>query len=108
VTWEQGRDAVESMLARGHLERVPANPDDARYLLARAATHLESAARMADSDLGSPTTPSTPPPARAPSPRYYDSRVFAPREPAGTRWSSKPPSPSSTRQPDRRYALTED
>lgn len=50
MTWEQGRDAVESMLARGHLERVPANPDDARYLLARAAIHLESAARMADSD----------------------------------------------------------
>lgn len=50
MTWEQGRDTIEDMLTRRHLERVPANPGDAQHLLERAATHLETAAHMADSD----------------------------------------------------------
>jgi hypothetical protein len=50
MTWEKGREAVELLLASGHVERVTADPDEARYLLDRAGTHLATAQREADED----------------------------------------------------------
>jgi len=36
MTWEKGRDTIEDLLGRGHLERVPANTAEAEHLLAKA------------------------------------------------------------------------
>lgn len=44
MTWEKGREVIEGLLERGHLERVPADPAEAQYLLDRASVHLETAA----------------------------------------------------------------
>lgn len=29
MSWDKGRDVIEDLLSRGHLERVPANEDEA-------------------------------------------------------------------------------
>ncbi len=50
MTWEKGRDVIEALLERRHLERVTANPADADHLLARARRHLATAAEIADDD----------------------------------------------------------
>jgi hypothetical protein len=50
MTWEQGRAAIEQLLAAGHLERVTADPDEAAYLLEKAKTHLGTAEREAAED----------------------------------------------------------
>jgi hypothetical protein len=50
VKWEQGREAVESLLARGELERVPASRDHADVLLSQARQHLASAKAVAVPD----------------------------------------------------------
>lgn len=50
MTWAKGRDLVERLLAQGHLEQVPANPDEAQYLIERARRHLETAEREASDD----------------------------------------------------------
>ena len=50
MTWEKGRDVIEALLERKHLERVTANPADADHLLARARRHLATAAELADDD----------------------------------------------------------
>lgn len=44
--WGQGRATVDQMLASGQLERVPPNRDAADALLAKAGTHLKSAAAL--------------------------------------------------------------
>lgn len=43
MKWQQGRAAVEGMLARKELERVPASREQADNLLAQAANHLKAA-----------------------------------------------------------------
>jgi hypothetical protein len=50
MTWQKGRDVIEDLLARGHLEQVPADPEEAAYLVDRARQHLTTAAREADDD----------------------------------------------------------
>jgi HEPN domain-containing protein len=50
MTWEKGRDTVEQLLLRKHVEQVPADPDEARYLIERARRHLATAEREADAD----------------------------------------------------------
>ena len=50
MTWEKGRDDVEDLLSREHLERVPAHPAEAEYLIERARRHLATASREADDD----------------------------------------------------------
>lgn len=50
MSWPKGAEVIEELLRRGHLERVPANPDDAAYLLGKAQTHLESATTLCESD----------------------------------------------------------
>jgi len=50
VSWDKGSDVVNDLLARRHLEPVPADPAEATYLLDRARAHLETAAREADAD----------------------------------------------------------
>ena len=58
MRWEQGRAAVDGMLARGELERVPPSRSQADLLLRQAGLHLRSAEAVVDFDCG--------PPARAP------------------------------------------
>ncbi|NMO49862.1 hypothetical protein HH310_01430 [Actinoplanes sp. TBRC 11911] len=50
MRWQQGREALDGMLARGELERVPASRDHADLLLSQARQHLASAAAIAQSD----------------------------------------------------------
>jgi len=50
VTWGKGRDTVENLLRRGHLEQVRADSDEAQYLLAKARAHLDTAAAVAETD----------------------------------------------------------
>ena len=50
MTWDKGRDVIHAMLAKGHLEQIPANPDEVEYLIASGRRHLASATLLADSD----------------------------------------------------------
>jgi hypothetical protein len=50
VRWQQGRDVVDELLARGRLTRVTPNRDLAETLLAQARAHLTSGASVAESD----------------------------------------------------------
>lgn len=50
MSWPKGVDVIEDLLVRGHLERVPADPDEAVYLLERARQHLATAQREAQQD----------------------------------------------------------
>jgi hypothetical protein len=50
MTWEKGRDTIEDLLHRGHLERIPANTTEAQHLLAKASSHLKTAAIVASTD----------------------------------------------------------
>jgi hypothetical protein len=43
MRWEQGRAAVDGMLSRGELQRVPASREHADLLLSQARQHLKSA-----------------------------------------------------------------
>ncbi|WP_034089442.1 hypothetical protein [Streptacidiphilus albus] len=43
MKWQQGRAALEGMLARKELERVPASREQADNLLAQASNHLTAA-----------------------------------------------------------------
>jgi hypothetical protein len=50
MRWQQGREALDGMLARGELERVPPSRDHADLLLTQARRHLASAGAIADTD----------------------------------------------------------
>ena len=50
MRWQQGRDAVEAMIARRELEPVPASRDHADLLLSQARRHLASAGAIAEDD----------------------------------------------------------
>jgi hypothetical protein len=50
MRWQQGREALDGMIARGELERVPASRDHADLLLSQARRHLASAGAIADTD----------------------------------------------------------
>lgn len=50
MRWEQGRAAIDGMLARGELERVPASRDQADLLIAQAQRHLKSAEAIVAGD----------------------------------------------------------
>jgi hypothetical protein len=50
VKWQQGRERLDGMLARGELERVPASRAHADLLLSQAHQHLDSAEAIAGSD----------------------------------------------------------
>jgi hypothetical protein len=43
MRWQQGRDALDGMISRGELERVPASRQHADLLLDQADQHLKSA-----------------------------------------------------------------
>ncbi|PVW04776.1 hypothetical protein DEA06_08355 [Microbacterium sp. Gd 4-13] len=51
LRWTTGRDAVDGLLARRHLDRVPANREHAEMLLDQARRHAASARILRDSDL---------------------------------------------------------
>ena len=50
MRWQQGRDALDAMLARGELERVPPSRDHADLLPLQARRHVASAGAIAGSD----------------------------------------------------------
>jgi hypothetical protein len=50
LRWQQGRDVVDELLARGRLTRVTSNRDLAETLLAQARAHLASGASVVQSD----------------------------------------------------------
>jgi len=50
VKWQQGRPALDGMIARGELERVPASREHAELLLGQAQRHLDSARVIAETD----------------------------------------------------------
>lgn len=50
LRWEQGRDVVDALLARGRLTRVTPNRDLADTLLAQARAHLASGASIVATD----------------------------------------------------------
>ena len=49
--WGQGRATIDQMLTSGQLERVPPNRDAADAMRDKAATHLQSAATLAATDV---------------------------------------------------------
>lgn len=50
MTWPKGAEEIEDLLRKSHLEQVPANTEEAEYLLNKARQHLRTAARLADDD----------------------------------------------------------
>lgn len=50
MKWQQGRDALEGMLTRRELERVPASREQADSLLTQAASHLAAAQAIVSID----------------------------------------------------------
>ena len=50
MRWQQGRDAIEGMITRAELERVPASREHADLLLLQANQHLKSAQAIASAD----------------------------------------------------------
>ncbi|MEV4343754.1 hypothetical protein AB0J83_04680 [Actinoplanes sp. NPDC049596] len=50
MRWDQGRGAIEGMLERGELERVPASREHSDVLLAQSRRHLASAGAIATTD----------------------------------------------------------
>ncbi|MDQ1295965.1 MAG: hypothetical protein QG608_3852 [Actinomycetota bacterium] len=50
MSWEKGRDTIEGLLLRGHLEQVPGNEKEAGHLLAKARSHLNTAQMVSGTD----------------------------------------------------------
>ena len=50
LRWQQGRDTVDDLLARGRLTQVTPNRDLADTLLTQARAHLTSATTVVDAD----------------------------------------------------------
>jgi hypothetical protein len=50
MSWDKGRDVIEDLLDRGHLEQAPGNESEAEYLIAKARAHLQTAVAVADDD----------------------------------------------------------
>ncbi len=50
MSWDKGRDVIEDLISRGHLEQVPAHEGEAAHLLTTARTHLRTARTVADDD----------------------------------------------------------
>jgi hypothetical protein len=50
MRWQQGRDALDGMITRGELERVPASREHADLLLSQAHRHVASARAIAEAD----------------------------------------------------------
>lgn len=50
MTWNKGRDVIEQLLVQKHLDQVPANAEEAQYVIDLAQRHLHTAAREADDD----------------------------------------------------------
>jgi hypothetical protein len=50
MKWEQGRAAIERMLADSELQRVPASREQSERLLAQARVHVASALKVCDED----------------------------------------------------------
>lgn len=50
MRWNQGREVIDRMLADRELQRVPASNEQARSLIAQARKHLDSAAKVCESD----------------------------------------------------------
>lgn len=95
LRWDKGREAIDAMLARRHLEQVPSNADHAQRLLAQARTHIASASalRSSDSELAFCAAYDS---ARKALTALLAVQGLVPHPPAGTWWSTKRHSRSST------------
>lgn len=51
LRWEQGRSVVDELLAKRHLDQVPANTEHADRLLGQARRHVASAITLRESDI---------------------------------------------------------
>lgn len=49
--WNQGRAKIDELIVQGHVERVPADRDQAATLITKAKRHLNSARLLGDSDI---------------------------------------------------------
>ena len=56
MRWEQGRPAVDGMLSRGEIERVPASRDHAYLLLRQANQHTQAARAIESAAIAKPFT----------------------------------------------------
>jgi hypothetical protein len=50
MSWDKGRDVVDDLLRRGHLEQVLGNEAEAQHLLEKAHSHLQTARTVSDLD----------------------------------------------------------
>ncbi|NMO53323.1 hypothetical protein HH310_19285 [Actinoplanes sp. TBRC 11911] len=50
MSWQKGADEIQSLIDKGYLEQVPANPDEAAYLIDKARLHLQTARNLAEVD----------------------------------------------------------
>lgn len=50
MRWQQGREMLDGMIARGELERVPASQEHADLLLTQARQHLDSTQIIGQTD----------------------------------------------------------
>jgi hypothetical protein len=50
VSWPKGAEVIQELIDHGHLEQVPANPDEAAYLIDKARLHLRTARTLAEVD----------------------------------------------------------
>lgn len=50
MRWEQGREAIDRMVADGELQRVHASREQADRLIAQARIHIDSALKVCDAD----------------------------------------------------------
>lgn len=50
MSWPKGAEIIQELIDHGHLEQVPANPDEAAYLIDRARLHLKTARSLAEMD----------------------------------------------------------
>ena len=57
MSWQQGRETVERLLADGELERVSPDLDSARRLLESSGRHLSSARKIREGDPEGAYTP---------------------------------------------------
>jgi hypothetical protein len=97
MNWEKGRDTIEDLLRRGHLDRVATNEVEAQHLMTKTRAHLQTAAAVADTDpeIAYDALYAA---ARKHSPHCWCDKGCDRHEPAGTKSLSKPPRLNSYRR----------
>ena len=50
MSWPKGAEVIQELIDHGHLEPVPANPDEAAYLIEKARLHLQTSRSLVEVD----------------------------------------------------------